>query len=176
MPLTKFVFYGLEHSLRNNGFMPTWPYQTIKILEIQFRFLEPSGYCTGITFTFCRTNVFDCFCSVMDLFKLAKSKFLNWTMLHEFHWAPHSFGLVPHRSKELCKLLDYAACLSVWFLNDTWSEAMHTMCQYTNNNDTTNHWLSTMTWSALVMWYTPWNYTIKMLQNFWVTLLERGHF
>ena len=21
------------------------------------------------------------------------------------HWAPHSFGLVPHRSKELCKLL-----------------------------------------------------------------------
>ena len=25
--------------------------------------------------------------------------------LHESHWVPHSFGLVPHQSKELRKLL-----------------------------------------------------------------------
>ena len=31
-----------------------------------------------------------------------KSKMDKW---FESHWAPHSFGLVPHRSKELCKLL-----------------------------------------------------------------------
>ena len=26
------------------------------------------------------------------------------TVEFESHWAPHSFGLVPHRSKALCKL------------------------------------------------------------------------
>ena len=29
----------------------------------------------------------------------------TYTNEFESHWAPHSFGLVPHRSKELCKLL-----------------------------------------------------------------------
>ena len=35
--------------------------------------------------------------SKLDL-KTCKSEF-------ESHWVPHSIGLVPHRSKELCKLL-----------------------------------------------------------------------
>ena len=29
----------------------------------------------------------------------------TYTSEFESHWAPHSFGFVPHRSKELCKLL-----------------------------------------------------------------------
>ena len=35
------------------------------------------------------------------------SKLDEQTCTSEFesHWGPHSFGLVPHRSKELCKLL-----------------------------------------------------------------------
>ena len=31
----------------------------------------------------------------------------TYTSEFESHWVPHSFGLVPHRSKELCKLLFY---------------------------------------------------------------------
>ena len=32
------------------------------------------------------------------------------------HWAPHSFGLVPHRSKELCKLLCIYVSLGAPFI------------------------------------------------------------
>ena len=36
---------------------------------------------------------------------VSKLDLLTYTSEFESHWAPHTFGLVPHRSKELCKLL-----------------------------------------------------------------------
>ena len=36
---------------------------------------------------------------------VSKLDLQTYTSEFKSHWAPHSFGLVPHRSKELCKLL-----------------------------------------------------------------------
>ena len=41
----------------------------------------------------------------------------TYTSEFESHWVPHSFGLVPHRSKELCELLQHKSFLMVGFLN-----------------------------------------------------------
>ena len=38
---------------------------------------------------------------------VSKLDLQTYTNEFESHWAPHSFGLVPHWSKELCKLLLY---------------------------------------------------------------------
>ena len=36
---------------------------------------------------------------------VSKLDLQTYTCEFESHWAPHSFGLVPHQSKALCKLL-----------------------------------------------------------------------
>ena len=71
------------NSLKIYGFRPTWSCLIIKVLTTQTKFLEQSGYCTVINYTFnFQTNVFDCFCRVMTQFKLVKHNFLNQTMLY----------------------------------------------------------------------------------------------
>ena len=44
---------------------------------------------------------------------ISKLDWQAYTSDFESHWAPHSFGLVPHRSKELCKLLYMCVCTYV---------------------------------------------------------------
>ena len=43
------------------------------------------------------------FCCVNGI--IYTSGFLKWWYMYQSHWVSHSFGLVPHQSKELCKLL-----------------------------------------------------------------------
>ena len=38
---------------------------------------------------------------------VSKLDLQTYTSEFDSHWAPHSFGLVPHRSKEFCKLLPW---------------------------------------------------------------------
>ena len=39
----------------------------------------------------------------------------TYTSEFESHWVPHSFGLVPHRSKGLCKLLLWLKRKQLWY-------------------------------------------------------------
>ena len=55
---SRIYLHGLEHSLRIHGFRPTWSCLMIKVFATQAKFLELSGYCTVITFTFHTANVF----------------------------------------------------------------------------------------------------------------------
>ena len=75
--------YSLGHGLGINGFRRTWSC-LIKFLATLAKFLEPSGYCTGIkyAFTFSTINVYGCFRDVMAQFKLIKNKFSKLPMLH----------------------------------------------------------------------------------------------
>ena len=59
--------YNLEHSLGIYDFRPTWPCLIVEVITAQTKFLELSGYCNLIkwTFTFCPTNVFGCFGVIM---------------------------------------------------------------------------------------------------------------
>ena len=67
-------------------FLPNWPFLIIKVLGIQAKFLESSGYCIGINFafTFCTTNIFSCFHSIIFQFRVLK----NWAP--ELNYIAHS--------------------------------------------------------------------------------------
>ena len=82
--LTGFAFKGLEHNLGILNFRPTWPCLMVEVLATRVKFLEPFDYYTMIncTFTFCTTNVFGFFRSVMTQFELVKYKFFTTLHVH----------------------------------------------------------------------------------------------
>ena len=61
-------------------------------------------------------------CSFSDSGGVTVSKLdlQTYTSEYESHWAPHSFGLVPHRSKELCKLLLIPSYRQPWYYVYIW--------------------------------------------------------
>ena len=71
----------LEHGFGIHTFGPTLPCLIIKVLATQLKFIEPCSYCSNCMFTFCTTNVFDCFWGIMAQLKLIKHKFMNYTIL-----------------------------------------------------------------------------------------------
>ena len=97
--LDRFALYGLELSLGIHAL------QTVEVVSTGVKFLQQSGYCVMIkyTFNFCTTNVFGYFGGVMAHFKLVNHKILN---------------------KEL-------VCYSVRFSNHTHSVKQYTTFQHT---------------------------------------------
>ena len=73
-------FYGLEPSLRIHCFRSTWHWLIVKVVLTQLKFLEPSGYFTGIncTFIFHTTNVFGCFHCEGNVPGHSKRAFARW--------------------------------------------------------------------------------------------------
>ena len=78
---------------------PSRIWRIVKICDVVDRFpWKPFGFFLNIFWIL----------GSMQLRRRAFSKLDKQTYTSEFesHWVPHSFSLVPHRSKEVCKLLD----------------------------------------------------------------------
>ena len=135
---------SLEHRPRTHSFGITRPCLIVEVLANRAKFLQPSGYCNMIdyTFTFRPMNISTCFGDVMACFELVK-----------------------HVSE-----LDYIARSSVYLSNHTRTEAMHSVSAHRLPQHYQLLWVTTMVWTASIIWYTHHRLTCttKILQNFWL--------
>ena len=136
---------GVTSIVWTTGFRPPWPCQIIEVLVTQAKFLDPSDYCSIIncTFTFCTTNDFSCFHSIMAQFELVKHKFLNYITL----------------------------CIHLCGFWITLKMKQYMTCQFSNYVYYQPERIPTSAWIASVTWYVyhklVWT---KMLPNFWLSL------
>ena len=106
--------YDFEHGLGLHASKSIWSWLIVEVLATQKKFLEPFGYCTVINgiFTFCTTNVFGSFRSVMARFLQPTRNFLN------------RYGPVRTCKAQILEL-DYIARATVQLSNFILCEAMN---------------------------------------------------